>query len=221
VMSSAGGLVFAGDVLGHFSVFDAETGALLKQIQTGTAIMAAPMSYDIAGEQYIAVTAGWGGGGWPYVPRGSAAYQYSNRGRLLVFKLDGGEVPMPEPLPPLQVAPAPPPQQAGITEANIAHGRGLFFGHCILCHASQQRTVAADLRRMEPATHTVFDKILLEGLYLHLGMPRWDDVFSVSDVGDIQAYLIDEQARVHQHEMALQSAGKPLDAMSSGVLSSY
>ena len=221
VMTTAGGLVFNGDVLGQFNAYDVDTGDLLKTIKTGTAIIAAPMSYEINGDQYIVVTAGWGGGGWPYVPRDSAPYNYSNRGRMLAFRLDGAEVELPEALPPLEVAPEPPAQAAGITEQNIAHGKMLYFGHCILCHASQQRTGAADLRRMAPETHGLFDRILLEGLYVSAGMPRWDDIFSKDDVRDIHAYLIDEQKAVRAHELTLQQQGLPLDAMSSGVLSSY
>ena len=50
-------------------------------------MMAAPMSYSIEGEQYIAILSGVGGGiGQVHVP-GSAAYEYGNKGRLIVLSL--------------------------------------------------------------------------------------------------------------------------------------
>ena len=218
VLTTAGGLVFHGDASGKFTVYDAATGEELHSLQTGTTIMAAPMSYSIDGEQYIAVTAGWGGGGWPYVPRAAASYKYENNGRLLVFKLGGGAVPLPKELPAMTVAPEPPPMPEG---ADPANGFNLYMSSCVLCHASQQRTMAADLRRMEPITHEMFDRILLEGIYVSLGMPRWDDLFTPQDVKDIHAYLISEQQKTREHELKLQEKGLPLDAVNSGVLSSY
>lgn len=77
------------------NVYDKASGKLLKSIDTGTSILAAPMTYSVKGV-YIAVMAAWGGGGYPYVPRYSAAYERGNMGRILVFKLGGGAVPMPE-----------------------------------------------------------------------------------------------------------------------------
>ena len=52
------------------------------------------MTYKVDGVQYVAVQAGWGGGGWSFVPGYSAAYQRGNENRILVFKLGGGAVPM-------------------------------------------------------------------------------------------------------------------------------
>jgi quinohemoprotein ethanol dehydrogenase len=218
VLTTGGGLVFHGDAAGVLSIYDTETGERLSTIDTGTSIMAAPMSYTINGEQYIAVLAGWGGGGWPYVPRSAAAYNHDNTGRVLVFKLNGVEVPKPAALPALTVAPEPPPMPEG---ADPDRGAALFMSQCPLCHAMQQRTQAADLRRMEKEIHENFERIVLEGMFVSLGMPRWDDIFTPAEVRDIHAYLIREQQKVRQHELMLQEKGLPLDAVNSGVLSSY
>ena len=50
-------------------------------------MLAAPMTYQIKGIQYIAIGTGWGGGGWPYVPRYSAAYRYGNANRIFSFSV--------------------------------------------------------------------------------------------------------------------------------------
>ena len=90
VLTTASGLLFQGNLAGQLRVFDKANGKLIKAIETGTSILAAPMTYRVKGVQYVAVMAAWGGGGFPYVPRYSAAYKRGNQGRLLVFKLGGG-----------------------------------------------------------------------------------------------------------------------------------
>ena len=61
VMSTAGNLVFQGRGSGELWVYAADTGKVLKVIKTGSHIMAAPMTYAINGEQYVAVQVGYGG----------------------------------------------------------------------------------------------------------------------------------------------------------------
>ena len=58
ILSTAGGLVFSGDMEGTFFALDAATGSLLWRLQTGGAIWAAPIAYKNEGKQYIAVAAG-------------------------------------------------------------------------------------------------------------------------------------------------------------------
>ncbi len=94
-LATAAGLVFHGTVGGQFFARDADSGKALWQVDTGTSIMAAPMTYRVNGVQYIAVQAGWGGGGWSFVPGYSAAYQRGNANRILVFKVGGGPVTVP------------------------------------------------------------------------------------------------------------------------------
>lgn len=221
VLTTASGLLIHGDVGGRLYVRDAKTGALLKRIETGTPIMAAPMTYQVKGVQYIAVMAGWGGGGFPFVPRYAAAYDRGNLNRLLVFKLGGGKVKLPPLLPPLEVAPEPPAQAEGVTAETIARGQGLFFGNCAICHANRHRSITPDLRRMQPGTHAMFRQIVLEGALVPGGMPRWDDVLSPEDADAIHAYLIDLQAKTRADELAKQKAGKPLDGPSLTILSNY
>jgi quinohemoprotein ethanol dehydrogenase len=169
----------------------------------------------------VAVLAAWGGGGFPFVPRYAAAYERENRGRLLVFRLDGGDTPKPPELPPLTVAAAPPPQAAGMVADTIARGQSLFLSYCVICHANQQRSITPDLRRMSPGRHAAFDSIVRGGALVALGMPRWDDLLSSDDVAALHAYFIDAQGKTREEELAKQAAGLPLDAPSPAILSTY
>ena len=58
VLATAGGVVFAASRDGHLFALDARTGASLWKFQTGAAIDASPISYAVAGKQFVAVSAG-------------------------------------------------------------------------------------------------------------------------------------------------------------------
>ncbi len=221
VLTTASGLLIHGNLAGQLVVREAKTGKILRSIDTGTSILAAPMTYKVGGVQYIAVMAAWGGGGFPYVPPYSAAYQRGNAGRIIVFRLDGKPVPLPPLLGKLEIAPEAPAQAPGVTMDTIAQGRALFFTNCAICHSNQHRSITPDLRRMQPGTHEVFDKILLEGLLQPGGMPRWDDVLKPAEVKAIHAYLIDEQAKTRRDEIEKTRRGVPLDAPALAILSNY
>jgi quinohemoprotein ethanol dehydrogenase len=220
-LATASGLVFHGNVGGQLFARDSETGKALWHIDTGTSIMAAPMTYRVNGVQYVAVQAGWGGGGWGFTPGYSAAYQRGNANRILVFKVGGGRVTVPPPLPALEPAPAPPPQLPGVTPAMVAQGGALFTGNCSICHSNQPRSGAPDLRRMPQPIHDQFDNIVLKGLLTPRGMPHWEDRLSAADVKAIHAYLISLQGPLRDKEVAMKAAGKPLDSQSLTILSSY
>jgi len=187
-LATAGGLVFTGTVTGHFLAYDALTGKTLKDIDVGTSIMAAPISYSIDGTQYVAVMAAWGGGGWNFVHPTSAAYQRGNEGRIIAFKLDGGATPLPALVPPIQPIPQPPPLSASAD--TIEKGADLFGAHCGSCHLNVPGSLAPDLRRMSPETHDAFKQIVLGGALINAGMPPWDDLLSQADADAIHAYLI-------------------------------
>jgi len=57
-MTTAGGLVFHGDVRGWFKALDVKTGKALWQFNAGSGISAAPITYERDGKQYVAVVSG-------------------------------------------------------------------------------------------------------------------------------------------------------------------
>ncbi len=61
VLTTAGGLVFYGTPEGYLKGVDAKTGKELWSFQTGTGIVAPPVTWEQDGEQMIAVVTGWGG----------------------------------------------------------------------------------------------------------------------------------------------------------------
>lgn len=221
VLATKSGLVFHGNSAGTVTVRDADTGDVLWSIETGSTIMAAPMTYMVDGVQYVAVQTGWGGGGWGFVPRYAAAYDKGNANRILVFRLDGGQVAIPEDLPPLQPAPEPPAQYADATPEMIAAGAAMFTANCSICHSNQPRAPLPDLRRMNRGVHAGFQQIVRGGLFVSRGMPHFEDRLSEEDVKAIHAWLISVQGPLRERELQLQAEGLPLDTQSLTILSNY
>ena len=60
-LATAGGLVFQGTGDGQFLALDAKTGKTLWSADNQAATLAGPISFAVGDEQYVAVTAGYGG----------------------------------------------------------------------------------------------------------------------------------------------------------------
>jgi len=200
VMSTAGNLVFQGRGSGELWVYAADTGKVLKVIKTGSHIMAAPMTYAVNGEQFVAVQAGYGGAAitvGPFPPS-SAALKYQNINRIIAFKLGGGPVPLPArrvDAPFLQ----PPGQTA--SKAQIAAGELKFVEQCSRCHVLGPSSTP-DLRRLNAGLHAAFKDIVLRGTLSPAGMERFDDILSDQDADNIHAYLIDQSWLAYREQQS-------------------
>jgi len=61
-LTTAGGLVFAGDYDRWFRAYDIATGEVLWQTRLGTSVQGFPMTFEVDGVQYVAITAARDGG---------------------------------------------------------------------------------------------------------------------------------------------------------------
>lgn len=205
VMTTAGNLVFQGDPRGTLTIYAADTGKILKKIELGTSVLAAPMTYTVKGTQYVAMMAGHGGaaqfGPWP--PQ-FAPFKYGNAGRIIALKLDG---PTPVLPPEVKDSPLPPPVQVASTEPQRRQGELLFYRNCAGCHVFG-RGMVPDLRRLSPQTSALFEEIVLHGAYAPKGMGRFDDVLKPDDVKAIRAFIA-EQAQQGYDAQQKPSGSKP------------
>jgi quinohemoprotein ethanol dehydrogenase len=188
-LSTAGGLVFAGSSDGTFSAYDAETGRLAARLDTGTSIMAAPITYLLDGVQYVAILAGAGGPQAARFAPDVAASRYENFERLLVFKLDGAAAPLPRRLASPEQQPTPLPIAANA--ATLSRGEALFHTHCERCHAVGGGVAAyPDLWNMAPGTLAAFESIVLDGVFRYAGMANFSDVLSADDAAAIKSFIV-------------------------------
>jgi quinohemoprotein ethanol dehydrogenase len=200
VMSTAGNLVFQGRGSGELWVYAADTGKVLKTIPTGSHIMAAPMTYAVNGEQFVAVQAGYGGAAITVgtIPPSSAALKFNNVNRIIAFRLGGPAVPTP----PARVdAPFVQPPARTASAASIRDGEVKFIQECSRCHVLGP-SVTPDLRNLGPGLHAAFKEIVLHGAVAPTGMERFDDLLSEAEVDDIHAYLIDEAWKAYKAQQS-------------------
>jgi quinohemoprotein ethanol dehydrogenase len=203
VMSTAANLVFQGRGNGELWVYAADSGKVLKVIQTGSHIMAAPVTYAVNGEQYVAVQVGYGGtniGVGPIPPR-SAAIKHENVNRIIAFKLGGGDVPKP---PVRKDEPFPKPPEIKATTAQLRHGEIKFIEQCSRCHVFGPN-VTPDLRRLTPEKHDMFRDIVLGGAFATAGMEPFNDILTEPDVEAIHAYLINQSWLAYNGEQGAQA----------------
>jgi quinohemoprotein ethanol dehydrogenase len=189
VLSTAGGLVFHGSATGHFYALNDETGEILLDLFTGTGMIAPPVTYRIDGVQYVAVMAGWGGPAFNTLAGDEVLLEYRNSGRVLTFRIDGDDVPLPPPVPPRGPFPEPPDIRA--QDDVIEQGRLLYVYNCGGCHGMYgSLPMLPDLRRLTPEKHGLFREIVLGGLFEANGMSSFAGDLTEQEVDAIQAYIV-------------------------------
>ena len=89
VLSTAGGVAFAGDLNRMFRAFDANTGRVLWETRLPAAVQGFPLTFTVGGKQYLAVTTANGGGSPRNVPRlvASDVHSPDTGNALYVFAL--------------------------------------------------------------------------------------------------------------------------------------
>jgi len=186
---TGGDVVFQGTAEGNFNAYDARDGRLLKRIPTGTGIIAAPITYRLDGAQYVAIMAGFGGATLFMLDEQNPARRFENTGRLLVFKLNGGPVPLPPEKPHTDSTTRR--FEVKATEAEVTHGIALYRLNCGRCHGMlTSKALLPDLRQLSDAKHQIFDQIVLGGILTPRGMASFADILKPQEVKDIQAALI-------------------------------
>jgi alcohol dehydrogenase (cytochrome c) len=84
VLSTAGGVAFAGDLNRSFKAVDVRNGKVLWETQLATSVQGFPISFAVNGRQYIAVASGLGGGSPRGIPSAlSPEIQVPDKGHAL------------------------------------------------------------------------------------------------------------------------------------------
>jgi alcohol dehydrogenase (cytochrome c)/quinohemoprotein ethanol dehydrogenase len=189
-LSTAGGLVFEGTGSGQFESLRASTGEKLWSFAAQSGIVAAPISYAVNGEQYVAILAGYGG----VLPlaAGEVARQsprMNNVPRLLAFKL-GGQAALP-PAQEFQPRDLTPPR-ATASAAAIKQGEAFYQRFCSNCHGDVAVSggVLPDLRYSGMLSNDGWFRIVLEGTRKQAGMVSFSKELSKSDAAAIRDYVI-------------------------------
>ncbi len=189
VMSTAGGLIFQGAAQGEFSAYNAADGTKLWSYKTDNGVIAAPSTYEIDGEQYVALMVGYGGAGALSAP---ALLPERPRlpGRLMVFKLGG-------------TAKAPPyvrPEQAaldltGVTSTgDVGRGFALFHQNCQVCHGPNAGgAFLPNLRQSQMLLSAEsWKSVVIDGALAERGMASFSRFIDAKGAEDLRAYVLSE-----------------------------
>ncbi|MEO6151990.1 MAG: PQQ-dependent dehydrogenase, methanol/ethanol family [Croceibacterium sp.] len=204
-LATAGNLVFQGSAQEEFAAFNAKSGSKLWSFATQSGVVAAPMTYAIDGEQYVAVLAGWGGV-WDIAPGilSSKAGFPRNISRLMVFKL-GGTATLPAP-PPMNRRVLDPPAFTG-SEAQVAHGAQVYGRYCSVCHgdAAIAGALNPDLRHSAAINSAdAVKSVVIDGLLHQNGMVSFKAALTPDDAEAVRQYVIKRA----NEDKALESQGK-------------
>ncbi len=190
VLATAGGLVFQGTTEGELVAYSADEGERLWGQDVSVGIMAPPVTYRVAGEQYVAVVAGIGGsqGGHNTVMRNE------NPGHVFAFKLGGSATP---PATRPRARQVQTPDFEALSETELTRGETLYAQHCLRCHglSAQSSGLYPDLRYSAAEVHAIWPQIVLDGVFAARGMASFADSLDARDVRAIHGYVIREAVR--------------------------
>ncbi len=183
-LATAGGLVFSGNSGNEFAAYRADTGVKLWHADTQVGTMAGPVTYEVDGEQYVAVVAG-------FRQAGSDSYYAPNYSRLLVYKLGGAALlPAPAPFTP----PVLNPPTAFGTPEQLKQGEQVYGKLCSTCHGSDglSRGMFPDLRYSGAlGSEQAFRSIVIDGVLSKNGMVSFRAAVSQEEVEAVRAYVVD------------------------------
>jgi quinohemoprotein ethanol dehydrogenase len=191
-LATAGNLVFQGTAGGDFRAYTADTGKQLWSFPAQTGIIAAPMTYSVKGQQYVAILVGWGGvydvATPGFLARKSGSVR--NISRLLVFKI-GGKATLPA-VAPESMAVLDPPPFTGKPE-QVAIGATIYANSCSVCHGDSGIAggLNPDLRHSATLSNAkLWQQIVHDGLLKENGMVAWNKDYDAVQIEGVRQYII-------------------------------
>lgn len=199
VLSTAGGLVFQGQLDGTFTAYDAGTGAQKWQYDVKSGAASGPGTYELDGEQYVTITTGWGSA-YGLVVGLDMENAVPSLGKVVTFKLGAkGEIADPD-APLIERQPAAEPfGDASLLEAGRIH----YSRNCMVCHGSLVigSGILPDLRWSQiSGSQAAWNSVVIDGTLADNGMVSFADYLSVADSEAIRAYVLTRAAETLVNE---------------------
>lgn len=183
-LATAGNLVFQGTADGRLVAYNAGTGAKLWDSPTGTGVVAAPVTYEVDGKQYVSIAVGWGG----VYGLAARATDYKTPGTVYTFAL-GGKAEMPERV----------KYQLGDLVEGIPYdakdvqpGLDLYLANCLFCHGVpgvDKGGAIPNLAYMPKPFIENLSVFLFKGPATERGMPDFTGRLTEEDVQKLKAFI--------------------------------
>ncbi len=200
VLSTAGGLVFQGSATGFLNAYAASDGEKLWEFPAQTGIVAPPITYRINNEQFVSVSAGWGGifplMTGPLVADATGGDPI-NRSRMLTFKI-GGRATLPTPSE--QAQELPDVSTVNVSSKTARHGFEIYDRYCNNCHGTGAvgGGVIPDLRYSPLiVSQEIWKQIVIDGVLSDNGMIGFGDELSGNDAEAVRQYVITRNQYAH------------------------
>jgi mono/diheme cytochrome c family protein len=186
------GVIYVSTDFSEVWAFDARTGQKLWSAPTQADVVAAPSTYTIGGEQYVALLVGARG-----LPPGQARTNplSANNSRLLVYKLNANAT-----LPQTPIAGSvagkvlDPPLLTGTNE-QVIDGEGAYGRFCSGCHGAGGTADKSipDLRYSPTLRNlTTWNSIVLDGARADKGMVSFKKVLAEGQAEAIYHYIVSQ-----------------------------
>jgi len=183
-LATAGGLVFQGTADGRLAAYDAASGGKLWDAPLGAGVVAAPMTYEIDGRQYVSIAAGWGGA-FGELHR---ATDHASPGTVYTFAI-GGDAKFPEigryKLGPLISGVKYDPKDA-------REGGALYVSNCIACHGYPGVDNGGNIPNLGYVDADLIanlDRAVLRKEFADQGMPDFTGKLKPEDLEKIKAFI--------------------------------
>ena len=183
-LTTAGDLVFQGTADARFMAFNARTGDPLWESPMGTGVIAAPITSEVDGTQYVSIAAGWGG----VFGKSQRASDLKTAGTVYTFVLNG-DAEMPE-FTQYQLN-----SLVSGVEYNpdfIGEGTALYVSNCVFCHGVPGVDKGGNIPNLGYSKKSVIenlDAFLFHGPFVSSGMPDFTETLSKTDVEKIKAFI--------------------------------
>jgi len=181
---TAGNLVFQGTADAHFKAFDGRTGKQLWETPVGSGVIAAPMTYEVDGKQYVSIAVGWGG-----VYGETARHSnFKTRGTVYTFAI-GGKAKMPA-FTPYNLGPL----LSGVKydPKDVPEGTALYLRNCLFCHGVpgvDKGGNMSNLGYVSKSSIDNLDKMIFNGPFGNQGMPDYTGKLTAQDVEKLKAFI--------------------------------
>ena len=183
-LSTAGNLVFQGTADGRFVAYDARDGKKLWETPTGTGVVAAPITYEVDGKQYVSIAVGWGG----VYGLAARATDRKGPGTVYTFAL-GGTAKAPD-----FVA-----YQLGALVQGVPYdpklvpdGTALYVSNCVFCHGVPGVDRGGNITNLGYSAQSVIanlDKFVFSAEMGKKGMPDFTGKLKADEVEKIKAFI--------------------------------
>jgi len=183
-LATAGGLVFQGTADGRLVAYDATNGGKLWDASLGNGVVAAPMTYEIDGKQYVSIAVGWGG----VFGESHRATDHASPGTVYTFAI-GGDAKFPD-VARYQLGPL----ISGVKydPNDVPAGFGLYVSNCLFCHgvpAVDKGGNIPNLGYVDADMIANLDRAVLSREFAELGMPDFTGKLTPADLEKIKAFI--------------------------------